>query len=424
MITIFIGRPYDPNISYETLLTEEFLKRVRIFYKSELDALEKNLLLTVLIVSGLALFCLPGCDVMVPTASDSVHPALSDLMIPSVLYLQTDMDYPVSVKVTDPQGNGDIRTVNIYIFPEDNTVLLTDTMADDGSMGDIIPKDGIYSYGLKIDFAGQVPGSYRAAVVARDHSDHLSDTLFTSLIVEEGELNLAPELSDPVVPDTLREEDLQDIFLSIRASDPQGLPDLDSVFFHIYPYTSPVPYFTGILADRGTAGDPTAGDGIFCARFRLVTLLGGRPVLADLTAPALISRSDGEPVLLSIRVSDAQGLGDIKAVYFNTTKPDGQSASGNPFFMYDSGDKANHGDETANDGIYSLLIQITPENQTGDYRFDFFAEDFSQGADRCLIRFQSRDRDGLLSHPVVAESITRFNWAVSDSISHVISVVE
>ena len=80
---------------------------------------------------------------MYPTTDDSVNPVLSDLMVPSELYLQTDIDYPVSVTVADPQGIEDIRIVEMFIFPENNSILLADAMKDDGTMGDIIPGDGI-----------------------------------------------------------------------------------------------------------------------------------------------------------------------------------------------------------------------------------------------------------------------------------------
>jgi len=361
---------------------------------------------------------------MYPTTDDTVNPVLSDLMVPSELYLQTDIDYPVSVTVTDPQGIEDVRIVEMFIFPENNSILLADTMKDDGTMGDIIPGDGIYTYGLEIDFAAGNTGTYRVGIVAGDAANHSSDTLFASFTVEPGVINSAPVLSNPVVPDTLREENLDDVFLSVGAVDLQGQDDVDSVRFQVYPPTSPVPYYSGHLRDDGSSGDLFAGDSIFSVRVSLVDRLKDPPVLSDLVAPATVSRSVGQLILLSVKVADAQGPGDIKSVYFNTTKPSGLPAENNPFFMFDDGETDISGDGQAGDGTYSLLIVITGENETGDYKFDFYAEDFSRGLGSCLFRFQAEDKNGSTSQPLVAESVARLEGAVSVPISHIMTVVE
>jgi hypothetical protein len=111
--------------------------------------------------------------------------------------------------------------------------------------------------------------------------------------------------------------------------------------------------------------------------------------LSELSASDTVSRRQSEPILLSVRAQDPQGPADIRIVYFNTTKPDGNPSSGNPFKMFDDG---LHGDVTAGDGIYSLAIVISQSNALGAYRFDFFAEDKS--------------------------------GAVGDSLTHVITVVD
>jgi hypothetical protein len=42
--------------------------------------------------------------------------------------------------------------------------------------------------------------------------------------------------------------------------------------------------------------------------------------------------------------------------------------------MYDDG---TEGDEQADDGLYSREVWITPDVDTGLYRFDFLAEDYA-----------------------------------------------
>jgi len=87
--------------------------------------------------------------------------------------------------------------------------------------------------------------------------------------------------------------------------------------------------------------------------------------------------------LVKAWVSDPEGLGDIRYVYFYSKKPDGSLAhKGEPFLMTDNGKPFNiqypweeAGDEKAGDGIYSLTIIIDNSNQTGRYYFTFYAQD-------------------------------------------------
>jgi hypothetical protein len=94
--------------------------------------------------------------------------------------------------------------------------------------------------------------------------------------------------------------------------------------------------------------------------------------------------------VVSAKVFDLQGRADINRVYFNSYRPDGVPASGNPFTMFDNGDRNGpSGDLVANDGIYSLRINITQENLKGTYRFDFYAVD------------KSGSRSGIYQHFIV-----------------------
>lgn len=357
---------------------------------------------------AIILLLFAGCTVKNPVTEEAVFPFLSDLVIPDTFYLKTDIGYPISVKVSDPQGLEDINSVRYSIFAEGSDVsVFGDTLRDDGKGGDIIPLDGVYFDTLTIAFAEGQAGTYRIEVAAADHDNHLSNTLFDTLAVIDEEKNFPPTLYDPVIPDTLTEESLEEVFISIRASDPQGLEDIDTVFFYIYPSFSPVPLYSWTLWDRGTSGDAAAGDGIFSfwgnlvyalringdyfIRFQAVDKSGLKssavvgnltvmrpndpPVLTELVVPDVVARSAGY-FTINIKVEDPQGPEDVKKVYFNSTKPDGSSAKDNPFRMYDDGEEG-HGDEEADDGWYSLKLEITKRNEPGDYRFEFFAEDQS-----------------------------------------------
>jgi len=78
-------------------------------------------------------------------------------------------------------------------------------------------------------------------------------------------------------------------------------------------------------------------------------------------------------ILTSIKVFDQNGLSDINKVYFVVYRPNG-TTSGTQNILFDDG-LASHGDQTASDGIYSLLIEIYSTNTKGTYRLEFQAKD-------------------------------------------------
>ena len=80
---------------------------------------------------------------------------------------------------------------------------------------------------------------------------------------------------------------------------------------------------------------------------------------------------------ISVKATDPNGQCDLKTVFFNSFKPNGDPAGGNPFLMFDDGDFAAHGDSVAGDGRYSLVIGINslPDTQIGTYQFNYQATD-------------------------------------------------
>ncbi|MGB8321276.1 MAG: choice-of-anchor X domain-containing protein [Ignavibacteriaceae bacterium] len=187
--------------------------------------------------------------------------------------------------------------------------------------------------------------------------------------------------------------------------------DIRSIYFDIYSSdntqlnASPVEmYDDGTIAN----GDTTAGDNIYSAKFPLnksypvglytikffITDLNNNtrqvavrsfeydnnqisypPQISDLVAPDSVIAEDPKTVIfMSVKVSDPNGLSDIKQVYFISYRPDG-TTSGDKNQMYDDGNKQTDGDAKAGDGIYSILIEVTPQNAKGTYRFDFRAVD-------------------------------------------------
>jgi hypothetical protein len=109
------------------------------------------------------------------------------------------------------------------------------------------------------------------------------------------------------------------------------------------------------------------------------------PVLSGLLAPdTLVISTSTALITLSVRASDPDGSQDISRVQFDTYRPDGSPSSGNPFQMYDDG-KSEHGDATASDGMYSLVIQLPPSTTKGTYRFEFQAFDQANAGSNMIV---------------------------------------
>ncbi|MBN2031481.1 hypothetical protein JW824_14705 [bacterium] len=348
------------------------------------------------------------CTIRYPTSDESAVPVLSNLMVTKTLYLQSDIDYSLSVDVSDPQGLNDIETVIGFIYPLNQSASLwEDTLQDQGIEGDIIPGDGRFFRRFTVDFAEGQVGQYRLEVIANDRSSHQSNALLDTLTVVDDQKNFPPVLSHPFVADTLTEASLKNVFISVQVEDAYGKEDIDSVFFQIYPSFNPNFFLHYTLRDNGLNGDEVADDGIYSLlgdlsdtlrtigihliRFQAIDQAGlisqplvlyfyieginGPPVLSQLSIPDTVSRYAYLPFLISVRADDPQGLADVKKVYFNMINPDDTPFEYNPVPLYDDG---NYGDQIPGDGLFSISVLMSSQTDKGIYQFRFFAEDYAQ----------------------------------------------
>ena len=77
---------------------------------------------------------------------------------------------------------------------------------------------------------------------------------------------------------------------------------------------------------------------------------------------------------MSIAASDSDGVGDVREVYFRNL--DSPSDTTKKFFMYDDGDvNGVSGDLIADDGFYSITVQLPSGTPPATYRFSFEARD-------------------------------------------------
>jgi len=346
--------------------------------------------------------------------------------MPDTLFIHLLNPVRIQVVVEDPQGAEDIERVWGILQRTSGSsygpfgLLVPDTLwfADDGTGADIIPKDGVFSQWLKDTLFEAGAGVYQLEVKARDREGHESPPEVKSFTVLPQGQNAPPIIEAVWAPDSIWVERDSLIFVAAYAIDPDSPDGVLEVLFEVYPPMYPRPFYQDTLWDAGTQGDSVAGDywfskqvevrrlartsGDYFFRFQALDQLGGRsdpvvrkvglqtlevnepPVLSNLVAPDTISRSAGGTYLITVDVYDPQGREDIDRVYFNSFKPDGSPAEGNPFLMRDDGQQ---GDAQAGDGTYSIVITISPQNETGRYRFEFQAEDKSGARSNLLIHF-------------------------------------
>lgn len=186
---------------------------------------------------------------------------------------------------------------------------------------------------------------------------------------------------------------------------------IKDVYTTLRTYDGKIVYYENIkLVDDGTNGDLLAGDKIYSAKVDMnENMLSGymlleyflkyslgkqeytqkiavhqfsydngstniAPEIYNLVAPdTIIVQSPKSVFSMEISAKDDNGLNDITEVYFITYKPDG-TTNNNKSYLLDNGNP-NNGDLVAGDGIYSIIVEITPNNLKGNYTFEFKAKD-------------------------------------------------
>jgi len=359
-------------------------------------------------------FLILSCDVRFPVTDNNVNPVVEKLLIPAECYTGSEDTFIVRAVVKDPQGVKDISEVSYQIFfAESGEEQAQGILRDDGKQGDVIPGDGNYMCLLDSALFHGNSGFYQIIVKAVDKEGNVSVPVSDTLNVVQSQANTPSVILRVNVPEIVTSAQMDSVFLSAKISDEQGIADVCSVFCALYLPLANEPSITYILNNDGISGDTIAGDslfsliadlkestagpGIYTLRFQAkdrggllswpvvasfdLQIENHPPVLSDISAPDIVSRSQALPFTISVKADDQEGYNDIQRVWFIVKKPDGTS-SDDIFEMFDNGE---HGDELAGDSVFSLSIIISSQNQTGDYEFTF----------------KARDKSGAESNPVI-----------------------
>ena len=214
-----------------------------------------NKLEVVFIAAALLSFSMISCG---DDGTEPQNPALSDLVLESNHHFADSLT--VSVAAGDPQGLDDIDSVwGRFSYLGDASDEETIRFLDDGTEGDSAAGDGRYSVRF-LPLAGQFElGYYMLYIRAVDASGNLSEEatgLFWSI---DGD---GPVLCNPVAPDSLQRGSEGTSQVTIIAYDPDGLGDIDSVYFiSTRPDSSSNGNHLYMFDDGSTYDDAVAGDG-------------------------------------------------------------------------------------------------------------------------------------------------------------------
>lgn len=370
-------------------------------------------------IIGLLLFPLLflACDEKLPTPVTETKPDIIKINLPATIYLNSPENYFISVAVSDPQGITDIASVTAAISSvASGQVVQTIVLKDDGQAGDILPNDGLFHAKIEPALA-ETAGNYTFTIKVSDLSENTVSQISDAVAFVAGAKNLAPQISAPKVPEIIDLNATGEYIISVSAADADGLNDIQSVLCQIFsPFAPQIPNRVDTLRDAGTNGDTAPGDGIFSTKisgafarkrvgaysFRfqamdrqsqlsnplveVVQVMNAEnlpPQILSVTAPdtLVLHATNVIVTTLLVEVTDPQGLGDIRSVFFNSfLPPDNRPSSQNPFYMNDDGKKNVSGDVIAGDGVYSLTINLPPNTPPGNYTWIFETVDLSGAA--------------------------------------------
>lgn len=217
-----------------------------------------------LLIPLLSLGCEKTYDNLIDTSTENFQVTLvspSD----SITYNPSDSLIVVRIIFTN---ESQVNEVNFDMIASDGSklnyspVILLDNGNPDN--GDLTADDNRYAN--KFPMSEFYPnGNYNLKfyVIQRDGSN--KQVAWSSFKYNNGQTNIVPVVSNLVAPDTVTlGTDTTFIFVSVDASDTNGLNDIETVFFNSFlPNGNPSSGNPFIMYDNGTNGDITANDGTY-----------------------------------------------------------------------------------------------------------------------------------------------------------------
>jgi|GEM_PF-1747212 len=349
-----------------------------------------------------------------------VNPELSNITVPSVLFNGSSTPQVISVRVSDPQGRGDIRAVTFVLLDQDGSVA-SGTLSDDGTNGDLLPRDNVYSVLLQGTVAQSDTGLFTLRISAEDKSGNQAKPAEVTLRVRAGGEVPVSMIAQVNLPSSLPVDSLFTWVVEVRLDGTGG--NIGMVTMEFFPPSSPTPTLEKTLQDDGSDVDRAAGDGIYSTSiesalftefndyfFRFVVrdvngdagrpfvvIVRGRkqfgmaPEFTDVAAPRMVNGTQVNEVLVAATLMDPEGPADLDTVQFRILLADNSEVPNSRQRMLDDG---TGGDVIAGDGTFSALLQVP---SSGDTVLDY------------TLSFQARDKAGLQAPPVSRRMIVGFD---------------
>jgi hypothetical protein len=207
-----------------------------------------------------------GVGVVMVHGGQNGGPVLFDPMAPDTVKTDAVASVFFSVRVFDADGAGDIKDVLVNFQPSWIPGLVDPVaLRDDGTGGDVLARDGIYSITADMRNSATSAGTYLARFEAWDSKGQNSSPLVVPTVVAG--VNDPPVLSDLTAPSTVSRQSSLPMLLTVRVSDPQGPADIRRVYFNTTkPDGTPSAGNPFLMFDDGASGmhgDTAAGDGVY-----------------------------------------------------------------------------------------------------------------------------------------------------------------
>lgn len=194
-------------------------------------------------------------------ANDPPH--LYNAQLPDSLDDSGLRPFTAMVRVSDNRGAADIDSVWFDLFAAFSLKrVLHGRFRDDGGGGDAVAGDSLFTFSGDVSGKVRTGGQFRLRLQAVDRNGLLSNVIVNDLYIDlpDG----PPVLFNLSAPDTISRIDGDEFLISVQASDPLGLDDIEQVYFNVtLPSGGQAAGNPFLLYDDGTAGDETAGDGIY-----------------------------------------------------------------------------------------------------------------------------------------------------------------
>jgi hypothetical protein len=193
--------------------------------------------------------------------------------IDSVRYIPGDSLLLMTITFNDVR---DLRSVYSDIYSSAGSKLNGNSISllDNGrpENGDQTAGDKTYSNKFPLSQANP-NGLYTIRYFAQDKNNNTKQIAIQSFSYDNGQANLAPVISNDIIePDTLVANTTVTIQVSIKADDPNGLVDIESVYFTVFRPDGSSNNTKVDLFDSGNIsahGDQIQGDGIYSLKIQV-----------------------------------------------------------------------------------------------------------------------------------------------------------